>query len=306
MRKIKRTVSILICFVFVVILLEGCNVKEKIFDKSEKVIKKMDEQNTKYRNDLNTLPKAKVYLIQAMEEKFNGKKFKIYFKDDSWISYKNTEDDVSIEAWVEDQDGIVSDAGVDARGKSSLWTDYMSSYYTPIVAKPIEKILNQFDYVENYYIGQDDWDENDNLNNLNWNLKEYFENTGRRYRLGIFLKPNADKETYINEVTKIYDALYDEQKECFDVDFVVSNKLFYEKYNGDDNYSKYLYGYYIYSSYNNLFEEMNKDSAEDIKEDFVPLDQMDSYNTVYFDDYGAVWKNKPQERKQPFDPDAGN
>ncbi|MDR1018938.1 MAG: hypothetical protein LBM02_09585 [Lachnospiraceae bacterium] len=295
MGNIKKAIAILISFVFVVTLLEGCNVKKKIFDKGEKVINKMEEKQMKDKDEFTTSEKANKYLENALEKKFVGKKFQVI--SDPNYSYQKEDNYYSVETLVKDQNGIVANAGITARGQSSLWTDYMSSYYTLIVAKPIEKILNQFDFVENYNIALDQWDEHDDWNNLNWTAKEFFDNTGREYRLGVILKPDKSKTEYLNEIVSIYNALYDQQVNAFDVNYYVSDNIYYgiSKYQYNDADENYYYGYYISTSIHNHVGDFGKDSKEMIEEDLKSSKYKESDNEEGFDIYGSVWKYLPKK-----------
>ncbi|MDR1568705.1 MAG: hypothetical protein LBS33_08525, partial [Streptococcaceae bacterium] len=115
----------------------------------------------KNKDEFSTSERADQYLISVMEKEFKGRKFEVASHDDSRYILNGEDQGTSLYALVKDQDGNVAYAGVTPEGQSSLWTDYMASYYAPKVAKPIEKILGKFDFVENYAITLDDWDEND-------------------------------------------------------------------------------------------------------------------------------------------------
>ncbi|MDR1018940.1 MAG: hypothetical protein LBM02_09595 [Lachnospiraceae bacterium] len=284
MGKIKRLITIVVVL-SVVLIIGGCNMN-------------LSNNEEKYKDEFTSTDKADKFLVKALEKRFVGRKFQVIHDKDNYI-LNGKDQGTSLYALVKDQDGNIAQAGVRPRGLDSLWTDYLASYYIPKVAEPIEKILDKYDCVDNYNIDLDDWDENDVWNNLNWNTKEFFNNTHRHYRLGIFLQNGKSEQEYVDEVTQIYNTLYDKQDEGFDVFFFISNSLYYGKSKTLEDKQDHYCGYYVYESWQNHFEGFSKDSNVTIKEDFLPLNQKNTYNIDGFTTYGTVWKKLPKKVTEP-------
>jgi hypothetical protein len=251
----------------------------------------MNEEKNK--DEFSTSEKADKYLISALEKKFKGRKFKVVSHDEPKYILNGKDQGTSLYALVKDQDGNVADAGITPKGQSSLQTDYMASYYISKVSKPIEKILSEFDFVENYVIKLDDWDEHDKYTDLNWTTKEFFENTGRRYQISVFLPSNQDKQTYLEEIFQVYNAIYDKQDVTFDLEFIPIDQLFHGI--PEDYKTATYYGYYISHQINNHTSNFGKDTREMIEGD-IKLGSQDVYNITSWSDYGIVWGHIPEKK----------
>jgi hypothetical protein len=164
------------------------------------------------------------------------------------------------------------------------------------VAKPIEKILGKFDFVENYAITLDDWDENDKYNDLNWSVKEFFEKTRREYRISVMLSSTLSKEQYEIQIKQVYDALLNDQKEIFDVNFYQSKNIFYGKPEGSTNKNDFFYGYYLFQSIHNNISDIKPDTSKVISEDMASISEIDTFNLRRWENYGVVWGHIPEKK----------
>ncbi|WP_321384687.1 hypothetical protein [uncultured Enterococcus sp.] len=246
-----------------------------------------------HTDEFSSQEKAEAFLIDTLEKEFEGRTFTIYSRDKNTYTLNGENYGTSLYSYITDQDGNVANSGITADGK--LWTDYLPSFYMEKLAEPIEALLNQFDFVENYAITLDDWDESDSFNNLDWTVDEFFEHTRRRYQISVVLSSGKDAETYIAEITKIYNSIFDLQEQTFDLEFILSNHLYYGISNHLGGNTEYYYGFYISHQINNHTSNFGKDSEEMIKKDLKPLDQEDTYNVSGFNDYGVVWKHLPEK-----------
>ncbi|GAB2023930.1 hypothetical protein RyT2_30140 [Pseudolactococcus yaeyamensis] len=159
-----------------------------------------------------------------------------------------------------------------------------------------EEILGKFDFVENYAIALDDWDENDRYNDLNWSTKEFFEQTRREYRISIILSSILSKEQYELQIKQVYDALIDEQKEVFDINFYQSKNIFYGKPEGSTNNNNFYYGYYLFQSIHNNISGVKRDNSETISSDMASITEPDTFNLRRWENYGVLWKQLPEKR----------
>lgn len=235
--------------------------------------------------------KAESALVEALEKEFEGRKFDIYAKDKDTYVFEKNDSNASLECYVKDQDGNVSNAGITAAGE--LWTDYMASYYISQLAKPIEEILNQFDFVENYAITLDDWDESDTFNTLNWSVGDFFEHTRRVYQIKVFLPDKENKETYINQAYNVYDKIFENISEAFDIEFYIEDKYVFRE--AGTSGIEHLFSNRIHQSIHNHVGDLKKDPKTYFEQDLNPEHAEDDFYSNVFENYGIVWKYLPQK-----------
>ncbi|GAB2022635.1 hypothetical protein RyT2_17090 [Pseudolactococcus yaeyamensis] len=179
---------------------------------------------TSKKYNYNTAADADKSLIIQLEKKFPGKKFKIISHDKKFYIYKPKSK--ILDTMVSDQDGVTAWAG--GTDDDYLHTDYLASYYMPKVAKPIEAILNQFDFIENYAINLYTWNNNHNYIGFELSNSDFFEKTDRHYRITIFFKDGLSEEEYLKQFYQVYNAVFDQQDISFGLEAAKLVDLKYE------------------------------------------------------------------------------
>ncbi|MBL1227494.1 hypothetical protein [Enterococcus sp. BWR-S5] len=246
---------------------------------------------TEHTDEFTSQEKAEAFLIDTMEEEFKGRTFTIYSRDKNTYTLNGEKYGSSLYSYIIDQDGNIANAGITADGK--LWTDYLPSYYMKKLAQPIENLLNQFDFIENYAITLDDWDESDSFNDLDWTVDEFFEHTRRVYQIKLFLPQEQDKETYVNQAYEVYEHVYKGITESFDMEFYIEGS-YYVREAGNSGIEK-IFSNRIHQSIHNHVGDFGKDPKSYFEDDLKPNHAEDDFYSNLFEDYGVVWKHLPEK-----------
>ncbi|GAB2022634.1 hypothetical protein RyT2_17080 [Pseudolactococcus yaeyamensis] len=249
---------------------------------------------TSKKYNYNTAADADKSLIIQLEEQFPGKKFKIISHDKKFYDFRAVAK--ILDTMVSDQDGIIAKvSGSDENylNKGYVHTDYLASYYMPKVAKPIEAILNQFDFIENYSVSLFAWNNNHNYIGFELSNPEFFEKTDRHYRIIIFLKDGLSEEEYGKQIHQVYDVLCEQQEISFGLAATRLVDLKYEASQDRLGKAAFLANKLLtdvgaepknpnYRKYS--LEMMTSDLIVENSTDF---DRLDSY--------GVVWKHTPSK-----------
>ncbi|MDR1018323.1 MAG: DUF443 family protein [Lachnospiraceae bacterium] len=241
-----------------------------------------------YKYRFGTAEGAEAFLIECMNEAYVGKDFVIIHDD--LYKYQNNIYGVFIKSKVKDKDGIVACASVDAKGISSLKTDYLNCYFMPKIAAPVKKILNEFEGIENYCIEQNIHGVPEDAD-LNMSLNKYFIDFNVTLSISVILPAGKEFKDYFVDIKNIYEALRKNQLREFHLNFILADNLYYGVSRFSDKQIPTYFGYFVTKLYWHYGQKPYRDKDIIFHRSYTEEEEQQHY--IGFQNYGSIWKYTP-------------
>ncbi|MDR1018319.1 MAG: DUF443 family protein [Lachnospiraceae bacterium] len=283
----KEIIDGIFFIIFVICVL--FSVLVKISRHGDKMQRK--KESYKFQDNFRTASLAEGYLISVLNQQFPGETFEIV--RDFYYEYVNDKKDTYIRTKIRDYNGVVAKALITSFGPTSLVTDYKSCANISTYALPVEELLNQFDFIENYSIKQVDLDVDDEQYKHNDYINVFPEGN---LQISIFLNGDEKAETIRERAMEVYNIIKRNIQYNFELFFILSNDLYY----GISRFSKVskvegYYGYYAIKLRSNDFKD-EIHITKKIRYDQPLRDREKCQGLITFKDCGVIWKTIPEKR----------